>query len=348
MFYNLDESWDSFNEMSPTLWNFMDSLAVEIKDWLKWKEINTLWNSLRVVLDRILSIQKSFDKIDYNDPKSIIKFSNDLIWLNKDPIILNALNSLRFIIPRTTNLIFIWVKEIKNYYLKSTWPETEHWVFVQKMHMLRDEVKNWDYSFDWLKKVAWSWADIADNTIIGWLSVINWWTDAVLDFSWTLLNTLFLPEKTILKITGFASNLWSNLNIFSDYISDKLNQEKISKALYISTYITTYLTATTLIPWLWWANNKVNNMLESLAKIIWKPVSQLTKIIDKWLNKIKQSENFKKIDKSISVNQTTKKAINNTTLRKIDWVSWKISSLTNSTGWNNIQKEIDYRINKTA
>ena len=347
IFYSFDESWDSMNEISPTLWNFMDSIAVEIKEWLKWEEWNTLWASLRVIIDRLLSIKKDFNKIDFKDPDSIINFSKSLIWFNKDPFMLNLFNSIRFIIPRTLNLIFIWIKEIKNYYLKSTWPETWHWVLIQEIHKMRDNVKWWDYSFDWLKETASLWADVVDNTLVEWLSIINWWTDAVLDFSWTILNTLLLPEKTLEKITDFAWDAWEQLDLFSEFIHEDLDQEKKAQVLYISSYIVTYLSCAVSIPWTVWLNDKVSKLFNTLSSITWKPVAGLIKIAKKWADKIKNIPWYKSIDKIVSINNAAKKSTTNvakkrTILEKIDGYSWKITAWTQA---NVFQKNVDNKIN---
>ena len=352
IFYSFDESWDSMNEISPTLWNFMDSIAVEIKEWLKWEEWNTLWASLRVIIDRFFSIKKDFNKIDFKDPYSIINFSKSLIWFNKDPFMLNLFNSIRFIIPRTLNLIFIWIKEIKNYYLKSTWPETWHWVLIQEIHKMRDNVKWWDYSFDWLKETASLWADVVDNTLVEWLSIINWWTDAVLDFSWTILNTLLLPEKTLEKITDFAWNAWEQLDLFSEFIHEDLDQEKKAQVLYISSYIVTYLSCAVSIPWTVWLNDKVSKLFNILSSITWKPVAGLIKIAKKWADKIKNIPWYKTItiDKIVSINNAAKKNTTNvakksTILEKIDGISWKITAFTQD---NVLQNNVDYKINLNA
>ncbi|MCP4524031.1 MAG: hypothetical protein GY828_07485, partial [Candidatus Gracilibacteria bacterium] len=206
-----NEYGDMTNEIAPTIGNFLDSIAVEVKDGLIEGDWNTLGASLRLVLKQFGELKQSFDEIDFSDPigsrDKILDFQMKIMGFDKFLLAGNTLNLLRHIIPRSIGLLFTGIKEIKNYYIQSTGPETEHGVLVQKVHMYRDEIKDGNYAFDWLKKGASIGAESVDNSMLDTLSVVNGGSDAVLDFSGVLLNTLFLPEKTVSKISDAVSGI---------------------------------------------------------------------------------------------------------------------------------------------
>lgn len=363
-----NEYGDMTNEMAPTIWNFLDSIAVEVKDGLIEWDWNTLWASLRLVLKQFWDLKQSFDNIDFSDPMwssdQILDFQMKIMWFDKFLLTWNTLNLLRHIIPRSIWLLFTWIKEIKNYYIQSTWPETQHGVLVQSMHMYRDEIKDGDYAFDWLKEWASVWAESVDNSIVDLLSVFNWWSDAVLDFSGVLLNTLFLPEKTVEKISDTISGIdfWDISNWLENLIPDTIDQELVSKCIYMISYISMYICATTVVPWLWWANNHITKLLNDFSRIVGKPIKDITNIVEKWLSKVTQTEKFQKLNKLVwewtKVNDISKKAANNTKgvisssntsqgfLNNLDKASWKISRFQGDT--NRLQSLVDHNINKTA
>lgn len=339
------EYMDKFNEKCPTLWNFLDSVSVEVKKWLIDWDFNTLGWSIKQIIESFSSIERSFDDLLENPSMEKFLSFNDRLKFNFSVWLLSISNSLRHIIPESLNLIFISAKEFKNYYIKSTWAETGHWVFLQMMHEMRDDVKYAEYSWEWLWNIASEWAEIADNTVVDSLSVFNWWSDAVLDFSWTILNTLFLPEKTFDKIYDFCWNISWNMDLFEDFISSgNISQEKISKSLYIASYLTTYISATFLIPWLALANDKVWKLVEKFAELLWRPISQVSKIIDKAVSSVKKSDDFQKTQKLVN-EVISKNDILSKSIKGSDRVSWRVTWITQT---NSFQNSVDYNINLNA
>ncbi|MCP4522931.1 MAG: hypothetical protein GY828_01800 [Candidatus Gracilibacteria bacterium] len=149
------------------------------------------------------------------------------------------------------------------------------------------------------------------------LSVVNGGSDAVLDFSGVLLNTLFLPEKTVSKISDAVSgiDIGDISDGLQDLIPENIDQELVSKSLYMISYIAMYISAATLVPGLGWASSNITKVLSESSKIIGKPIAQITKIAEKGLSKITQTDKFQKLNKLVGegskIKEMSNKAINN-------------------------------------
>lgn len=371
-----NEYWDLMNEIAPTIWNFLDSVAIEVKDWLIDWDWNSLWASLRLVMKQFWDFKESFDKIDFSDPiwsrNEILQFQAKLMWVDKYLFIWNSLNLLRHMLPESLWLFFTWIKEIKNYYIKSTWSETEHWVFVQEMHMYRDEIKSKDYTNesiqkstytpkflkDWdkevskkIKEIASIWADSVDKSMINSLSIVNWWSDAILDLSGVLLSTILLPEKTIEKIGNIDS--WEIVDWLKNIIPDNIDEKLISELLYLASYIAMYITASSIVPWLIWWTKIVNNLLSKFSSLVWKPIWELNTVINKWLSKITKTNEFQKLSKIVwksdKINNATKNWINNTiNIVKTPFkIANKVESSIKNNTWKFFGKEMEKLDNTT-
>lgn len=303
------EYGNTFNEIAPTLWKFLDSIAIEVKRWREEWEWNSLWWSLRILFSKVQDMKNSFDAIDFSDPvwsrDAISDFLYSINNFNKSEWVLALINTLRFAAPKLLNLLFIWVKEIKNYYIKSTWKEDEHWVFIQMMHNFRDSIWEDEYTFDWLRECAVMWAELTDNTITESLSVFNWASDALLDFIWASLNVVFLPDQVIWNLSEFVWNL--EFSEILDWLlkSDsgeaiKLSSENINRLIYLVTYLITFLVIPIKIPQL----NILWKMLPEIAKLLWKPVWYVREIISSWVQRIQATWTYQRVATKLTRSST--------------------------------------------
>ena len=254
--YDFDKNYgDFFNEKAPSLWLFLDWIATEIKNWLNKWEWNTIWAWLQIFFT---SLEK-FSEWEYNSLEQIEAAFNKLF--------LNWLNIARHSTAKVINLIFTWIKELKNYYLKSTWNETEHWVYIQQLHETTDNLDS-----PWIPDFVATWVDI---TLTSSMSSINWVSDALLDYMWFVVNILITPDTSLEKIKNF---LW---DIDTSKIIDQLlnsswkefSTEILNKINYLVSYIASYITLWSLTwSWvIWTLNNTVKEWLKWLSNILWKP-----------------------------------------------------------------------------
>ena len=271
-------------------------MAKEIKGWLTENEFNSIWAWLQTIFSAI----NELNNLDVN--------SIDFIWkINRvaSKIILNWLNIARHSISKIFNLAFTWIKEFKNYYLKSTWEESEHWVYIQQMHSKRDDYKDSTFISE---ETAW----MIDWWLTSSMTMINWWSDALLDYLWFVINIVVTPENTINKITKFSQELFENINISEITESilgwkiKNLTPEILNKMNYIVSYIVTYITLWSLT-WtsaIWTLNKTVTNWLSFISKISWKSQKALFKLLqltDKVSWKLNRTNSFN--EKSFLQNQ---------------------------------------------
>ena len=266
--YNLDKKyWDVFNEKTPSLWLFLDSIAKEIKDWIIENDFNNIWAGLQTIFN---SLNELMEKIDNPINLSFLEIQNII-----NIICLNSLNLARHSVPKIINLALTWIKEFKNYYLKSTWNENEHWVWIQKLHSKRKDVIE-------SKFIPKSLATWIDNLTTFSLSQTNWASDALIDYVWFIINILVTPEKIAMKIVDSVADFVSEIQT-NDYVKkiiDKLSDSKtydltpeiLSKLNYTVAYllVSIWLSTLTWTSLVWWLNSSVNKWLEFISSLTWK------------------------------------------------------------------------------
>lgn len=251
---------DWLDKRAPAFWEFFDNISKQVRDSVTDDSlmINNLWWALSWIVEWFKELTDTSLTVDNVMEKAWSLMST---WFN-------LINWVRHLIPSALQTLCKWIKQLKDYYIKTSWSNEEHWVIVQWIDEVTENMKGKWYCPDKL-------ADKVSGEIKTTLALANGVTDAVLDFIGWAADVVLTPE---VAVSNFKGMVWD------------ISMEPIMKMLWEPKDMSMFIKLTQFIAYLgtmiglWmstWINmlNKVQEFAGKIVKMFWKPAEMIGNLI---------------------------------------------------------------------